>query len=82
MYPDYPESAADLVPLPLGDGPKLKAFDYGDSQNIEFVQYLGWGLHSYVFKIKVVDQVYALKLVSRDLRRWSGPWGKKMSSPC
>lgn len=64
MYPDWPESAADLVPLPLCDGPKLKPFDFQGPQQIEFLDYLGSGLHSHVVKVKIHEQTYALKLVS------------------
>lgn len=64
MYPNYPESPSDLVPLPRCDGPKLKPFDFQGPQKIEFLEYLGWGLHSHVFKVKVLGKIYALKLVS------------------
>ena len=64
MYPERPTSAADLVPLPLCDGPKLEAFDFQGQQKIEFLEYLGYGSHSYVFKVKILGQIYALKLVS------------------
>lgn len=40
MYPDWPESADDLVPLPTCDGPKLKPFDFQGPQKIEFLEYL------------------------------------------
>ena len=63
MYPDWPKSAADLVPLPLCDGPKLKAFDFQGPQKIEFLEYLGSGQHSHVFKVNILGCVYALKLV-------------------
>lgn len=63
MYPDWPESDADLVPLPLCDGPKLKAFDFQGPQSIRFIDYIGSGLHSHVLKIQIKDQLYALKLV-------------------
>lgn len=64
MYPDWPRSSADLVPLPLCDGPKLKAFDFqGGGQAIEFLDYLGQGSHAHVFKVQILGQVYALKLV-------------------
>ncbi|EOO00802.1 hypothetical protein UCRPA7_3792 [Phaeoacremonium minimum UCRPA7] len=62
MYPDWPESDADLVPLPLCDGPKLKAFDFQGPQSIRFIDYIGSGLHSHVVKIQIKDQLYALKL--------------------
>ncbi|KEZ41065.1 hypothetical protein SAPIO_CDS7118 [Scedosporium apiospermum] len=62
MYPDWPESDADLVPLPLCDGPKLKPFDFQGPQKIEFLDYLGEGLHAHVLKVKILGQIYALKL--------------------
>lgn len=64
MYPVLPDSPADLVPLPLCDGPKLKPFDFQGPQQIEFLEFLGEGLHSYVFKVKIMGTIYALKLVS------------------
>lgn len=63
MYPDWPETAADLVPLPLCPGPKLAAFDFQGPQDIEFLEYLGEGLHAHVLKVKIKGQEYALKLV-------------------
>lgn len=67
MYPDWPRSAADLVPLPQNcPGPTLKPFDFGghaQKRKIEFLEYLGEGLHSHVFKIKILGQICALKLV-------------------
>lgn len=50
MYPDWPRSDADLVPLPRCDGPKLEPFDFGGAQAIEFLGYIGEGLHAHVFK--------------------------------
>ncbi|KAG6006876.1 hypothetical protein E4U21_006595 [Claviceps maximensis] len=62
MYPGWPQSAVDLVPLPLCDGPKLKPFDFQGPQKIEFIDYIGQGLHAHVFKVKILGQIYALKL--------------------
>ncbi|KAL8377983.1 hypothetical protein RB595_008596 [Gaeumannomyces hyphopodioides] len=62
MYPDWPRSDADLVPLPQCEGPKLKAFDFGGPQSIEFLELLGEGIHGVVFKVKMRGQLYALKL--------------------
>ncbi|CAG9949076.1 unnamed protein product [Clonostachys rosea f. rosea IK726] len=62
MYPDWPRSEADLVPLPRCDGPKLEPFDFKGPQQIEFLEYLGDGLHSQVLKVKILGQIYALKL--------------------
>ncbi|SPO07229.1 uncharacterized protein DNG_09923 [Cephalotrichum gorgonifer] len=61
MYPDWPKSPADLVPLPLCDGPKLKAFDFQGPQKIKFLEHIGTGAHSQVFKVEILDKVYALK---------------------
>lgn len=75
MYPDWPQSVDDLVPLPHCVGPKLKPFAFpgdGLKQNIEFLEYIGEGSHAHVFKIKVSDQIYALKLVSGLLTSASG----------
>ncbi|KAI0535861.1 kinetochore Sim4 complex subunit FTA2-domain-containing protein [Xylaria digitata] len=74
MYPDWPESDADLVPLPNCDGPKLKSFDFQGPQKIEFLEYLGEGLHAHVFKVKILGQVYALKLFRFAYdHNWVGP---------
>ncbi|KAF4971198.1 hypothetical protein FSARC_1920 [Fusarium sarcochroum] len=62
MYPDRPESAIDLVPLPRCNGPKLEPFDFQGTQKIDFVEHIGEGGHSHVFKVKISSQVYALKL--------------------
>jgi hypothetical protein len=64
MYPDWPESAADLVPLPRVNGPKLAPFDFRGPQKIEFLEHLGEGTHSHVLKVRILGQIYALKLVS------------------
>lgn len=64
MYPDWPDSAADLVPLPRCNGPKIKPFDFQGPQKIEFLEHIGEGVHAHVFKVKIKGQVYALKLVS------------------
>ncbi|KAJ9130230.1 Kinetochore complex Sim4 subunit Fta2 [Pleurostoma richardsiae] len=62
MYPDWPRSSADLVPLPRCDGPKLKPFDFQGTQTIEFLEHVGEGLHAHVFKVQILGQIYALKL--------------------
>ncbi|KAI1733618.1 kinetochore Sim4 complex subunit FTA2-domain-containing protein [Xylaria scruposa] len=62
MYPDWPRSDADLVPLPRCNGPKLQPFDFGGPQAIEFLKYVGEGLHAHVFKVVIRGQIYALKL--------------------
>ncbi|OAP60928.1 hypothetical protein AYL99_05930 [Fonsecaea erecta] len=74
MYLDWPESPADLVPLPRCDGPKLKPFNFKGSQEIEFLEYLGEGLHAHVFKVKIELQIYALKLFRFPYDEdWLGP---------
>ncbi|OTA61609.1 hypothetical protein K449DRAFT_406042 [Hypoxylon sp. EC38] len=62
MYPDWPESTADLVPLPRCEGPKLEPFEFNGPQRIDFLEYIGEGLHAHVFKVKIQEKVYALKL--------------------
>ncbi|KAG5952846.1 hypothetical protein E4U53_007778 [Claviceps sorghi] len=62
MYPDWPQSPADLVPLPQCDGPKLKPFPFQGPQSIQFLDYIGGGLHAHVFKVMILGQIYALKL--------------------
>lgn len=64
MYPQLPKSPAHLVPLPLCEGPKLKPFDFKGPQDIEFIEELGYGQHSVVFKVRIRNKLYALKLVS------------------
>lgn len=63
MYPDWPRSVEDLVPLPQCEGPKLPAFDFKGPQEIKFLDLLGEGQHSYVFKVDILGCEYALKLV-------------------
>lgn len=74
MYPDWPQSDADLVPLPRCDGPKLKPFDFQGAQRIEFLEYVGEGLHAHVFKVRIRGQIYALKLVCPTLDGWPLDW--------
>lgn len=62
MYPDWPESAADLLPLPRCDGPKLEPFQFHGPQKIEFLHYISEGLVSHVFKVRIEGEIYALKL--------------------
>ncbi|KAH0555809.1 hypothetical protein GP486_006245 [Trichoglossum hirsutum] len=62
MYPDWPQSTADLVPLPNCDGPKLEAFDFQGPQKIKFLDHIGDGAHSRVFKVEILERVYALKI--------------------
>lgn len=69
MYPDWPQSDADLIPLPQCDGPKLKPFDFAGTQAIEFLEHIGEGTHSHVFKVAIHKQTYALKLVRGSIAR-------------
>ncbi|KAK6384939.1 hypothetical protein LTS17_002502 [Exophiala oligosperma] len=62
MYPDWPESDADLVPLPQVDGPKLKPFKFSGARKIEFLEYAGAGTHAQVFKVKMEGEIFALKV--------------------
>ncbi|OAQ72508.1 kinetochore sim4 complex subunit FTA2 domain-containing protein [Pochonia chlamydosporia 170] len=66
MFPDWPDSAADLIPLPPCEGPKLKPFDFQGPQKIDFLEYLGEGRHSFVFKVQILGRIYALKLFRFD----------------
>ncbi|KAI8717424.1 hypothetical protein NCS52_00818300 [Fusarium sp. LHS14.1] len=65
MYPDWPKSSSDLVPLPLCEGPKLEPFDFQGPQKIDFLQHIGEGSHSHVFKFKFVGD-----------EDWESPVGK------
>lgn len=63
LFPELPQSGSDLIPLPRrAKGPKLKPFDFQGPQQIEFLDHLGHGLHSHVVKVKILGQIYALKL--------------------
>ncbi|KEY68579.1 hypothetical protein S7711_05765 [Stachybotrys chartarum IBT 7711] len=62
MYVHYPEPGADLVPLPEFEGPKLEPFTFQGKRKIEFLEGLGSGTHSWVFKVRIDGQIYALKL--------------------
>ncbi|KAK4068296.1 uncharacterized protein Triagg1_7539 [Trichoderma aggressivum f. europaeum] len=74
MYPDWPQSDEDLVPLPLVDGPKLKPFDFQGPQTIKFLEHAGQGLHAHVFKVDIRGQIYALKLFRFTYdHNWLGP---------
>lgn len=63
IFPDWPVCLDDLVPLPMIDGPKLKPFDFGGPQQIEFVKYIASGLHGHVVQARIHGQDYAIKLV-------------------
>ena len=63
IYPDWPACPADLVPLPMIEGPKLKPFDFGGPQQIEFLEYIASGLHGHVVKARIHGQEYVIKLV-------------------
>lgn len=85
IYPRPPKSPADLAPLPGCPGPKLGPFNFGGRpQEIKYLEYLGPGSHSHVFKVEILGQIYVLKLVSRRaVMVNSSPrakWGKPKSS--
>ncbi|CAH0004893.1 unnamed protein product [Clonostachys byssicola] len=75
LYPELPQSGSDLIPLPQRvNGPKLKPFDFQGPQQIEFLDHLGQGLHSEVIKVRILGQIYALKLFSFSHEYdWMGP---------
>lgn len=64
MYPRYPASDDELRPLPECPGPKLKPFDFRGPQKIEFLGKIGEGAHSIIVKVKILDEIFALKVVS------------------
>ena len=63
IFPDWPSCPADLVPLPQVEGPKLKPFDFGGPQRIEFVKYIASGLHGHAVHARIHGKDYAIKLV-------------------
>ncbi|EPE09535.1 hypothetical protein F503_07311 [Ophiostoma piceae UAMH 11346] len=74
IYPDWPTCPADLVPLPQVDGPKLKPFDFGGPQRIEFVKYIASGLHGHVVHARIHGKDYAIKLFRYvSVTNWYGP---------
>lgn len=55
-----------MAGLPDVPGPKLYPFNTdGDVFNLEFIEELGKGLVSYVWKVKINNNEYALKIVSK-----------------
>lgn len=55
-----------MAGLPDAPGPKLYPFNTGgDALNLEFIDELGKGLVSYVWKVKINNNEYALKIVSK-----------------
>lgn len=81
MYPELPNSLADLTTHPPCDGPKLSPFKFhGDVQNIKFLEKIGQGLHSYVFKVEIGNKLYALKLVSKSKSHKPMPMARKSSN--
>ncbi|ATY61646.1 hypothetical protein A9K55_009367 [Cordyceps militaris] len=62
VFPGWPRSSDDLVPLPNCDGPKLEPFDFHGPQKIEFLEYIGEGLHAHVVKVQIRNRIYAVKL--------------------
>ncbi len=53
------------VPLPHFKGPKLEPFPFKNplKPDIALLEELGWGAHSRVFKVRIEEQFYALKMV-------------------
>lgn len=50
--------------LPPVPGPKLAKFRGKDGPlNIDFIQYLGSGVHAHVWKVCMDGNIYALKMV-------------------
>lgn len=57
-----------MAGLPVVPGPKLYPFDTGgDPLNLEFIEELGKGLVSYVWKVRINGNEYALKIVSKQV---------------
>lgn len=56
-------------PLPWCVGPKLEPFPLQDTadEEIEILGHLGHGAHAEVFRVKIRDACYALKVVSIEL---------------
>lgn len=54
-----------LPPLPAHPGPSLRPFDFKDVKkaHIEFLEYIGHGAHSRVYKVRIDGKLYALKVV-------------------
>ncbi|EEU45639.1 uncharacterized protein NECHADRAFT_93838 [Fusarium vanettenii 77-13-4] len=52
-----------LIPLPLGDGPKLQPFSYNLlSDDVEFLEFLGHhGVHGIIVKTRIRGRIYAIK---------------------
>ncbi|KAK3395000.1 kinetochore Sim4 complex subunit FTA2-domain-containing protein [Podospora didyma] len=74
VYTDWPKSAADLLPLPDCDGPKLRPFDFRGQQNIQFLEHIGDGAHADVFRVNIGGQIYALKVFRFGIEdRWMAP---------
>lgn len=55
----------NMAGLPDVPGPKLYPFDAGgEPVEIEYLEELGDGLHSHVWKVRINGGLYALKIVS------------------
>ncbi|VUC20217.1 unnamed protein product [Clonostachys rosea] len=78
LYPELPQSGSGLIPLPRIKGPKLRPFDFQGPQRIEFLEHLGDGVHSHVIKVKILEQIYALKLFM--FSNEEDYWGAAVSS--
>ncbi|KAJ4307126.1 hypothetical protein N0V88_000503 [Collariella sp. IMI 366227] len=71
MYPDWPRSAAELVPLPHCDGPKLKAFDFKGPQKIAFLEHIAFA--SYLLPLARVYPLSIGQFRSVCAEDWLGP---------
>lgn len=57
-----------MAGLPNVPGPKLYPFDTGtDPLDLEFIEEIGKGLVSYVWKVRINGNEYALKIVSQTM---------------
>lgn len=63
MLPQLPTPEAPAEPLPPCAGPQTLPFLDAVPPDIEFLDILGEGLHSYVFRVRIQGQLYALKMV-------------------
>lgn len=57
-----------MAGLPEVPGPKLYPFDTGgEPLNLEFIEEIGKGLVSFVWKVRINGSEYALKIVSKSV---------------
>ena len=63
-------------------GPKLKRFkSSGDLLDIDFIQYLGKGVHGQVWKVQIDGAIYALKIVCTIPLRMKQGYEPKLTTP-